>query len=83
MQRNDAERHQDVAERHERHDDLCEVSDTLDAAEDDDAEYGNDDDGGCELRIGDVAETGLQHTVAAKREFGRIADRVRLDRGQQ
>ena len=83
VQGDDADGHEDVAEGHERHDDLRDVGDALDAAEDDDAEDGHDDHGGRELRVADIAETGLQHAGAAERELRGVADGIRLHGGQQ
>ena len=79
MQGYDSERHQYVAQRHERHNDLREMGDALDATEYDRGEYQDDDDSGRELCETDIAEAGLQHSVGAKGKLDGIADCVRLD----
>ena len=81
MHADDNQCHHDVAKRHEGHDDLRKVSDALDAAEDDDAEHGDHDQGRRQLGETDVAEAGLQHAIGADRQFHSVANGVRLHGG--
>ena len=79
----DRERRYDIPERHERHDDLREVGDALDAAEDDKAEYRHDDDGRREFRKAEFAGERIRHLTATECQLGGVANGIRLDAGQQ
>ena len=68
--------HQDVAERHERHNDLGEMRDALYATKDNDAEKCDGNHCRGKLRKTDIAKPGLQHATAAKSEFSGRTDAV-------
>ena len=78
-----ANRHHDVTERHERHDDLRKVRDSFYAAEDDHAKDHDDKTGRYQLRRADAADRCFQGRASAECEFHGGADGVRLDGRKQ
>ena len=67
----DADRHDDVGDRHERHDDLREVRDALDAAENDEAERDDDADRRNQFGLADLTERRRHDARAADGEIDR------------
>ena len=71
----------DIAEGHERHDDLREPRDPLHAAEDDQPEDRDHGNGGDDLGAADLAERRLQDLTRPQGHLDGLADAVGLDTG--
>ena len=72
----DADRHQYVAQRHDRHDDLREMCDSFNAAENDEPEHRHHGHGGNQFRQAYGIAEKVDHRFAADGELGGVTDAV-------